>query len=164
MIPYTSCYFPKYTWQDSDLPNHPSCCLELLKLFFRVVQFWQSCWNCMCSLSEYSQNWHSYRYILLQTRTHIMTINQHKSAKGRTFCLCPNVSINVCWEIHSLTHCGLVLHMAQGSMSTLVEVMACCLTAPSHYLNQCWLIITKVRVQWCSYDGYFTWDVTAISH
>ena len=31
----------------------------------------------------------------------------------------------------------------QGSWSTLVQVMACCLTAPSHYLNQCWLIITK---------------------
>ena len=30
------------------------------------------------------------------------------------------------------------------SWSTLVKVMACCLTAPSHYLNQCWLIISKV--------------------
>ena len=30
------------------------------------------------------------------------------------------------------------------SWSTLVQVMACCLTAPSHYLNQCWLIICKV--------------------
>ena len=30
----------------------------------------------------------------------------------------------------------------QGSGSTLVQVMAWCLTAPSHYLNQCWLIIT----------------------
>ena len=28
--------------------------------------------------------------------------------------------------------------------STLVQVIACCLTAPSHYLNQCWLIISKV--------------------
>ena len=28
--------------------------------------------------------------------------------------------------------------------STLVQVMACCLKAPSHYLNQCWLIISKV--------------------
>ena len=26
--------------------------------------------------------------------------------------------------------------------STLVQIMACCLTAPSHYLNQCWLIIS----------------------
>ena len=30
------------------------------------------------------------------------------------------------------------------SWSTLVQVMACCLMAPSHYLNQCWLIINKV--------------------
>ena len=28
--------------------------------------------------------------------------------------------------------------------STLAQVIACCLTAPSHYLNQCWLIISKV--------------------
>ena len=50
----------------------------------------------------------------------------------------------------------------QESRSTLVQVMACCLTAPSHYLNQCWLIITKV--QWCSSEGNFAWDITAISH
>ena len=31
----------------------------------------------------------------------------------------------------------------QRSGSTLVQVMACCLTAPSHYLNQCWLIISE---------------------
>ena len=30
------------------------------------------------------------------------------------------------------------------SWSTMVQVMACCLMAPSHYLNQCWLIISKV--------------------
>ena len=30
------------------------------------------------------------------------------------------------------------------SWSTLVQVMACCLTAPSHNLNQCWLIISNV--------------------
>ena len=30
------------------------------------------------------------------------------------------------------------------SWSTLVQALACCLTAPSHYLNQCWLIIGKV--------------------
>ena len=32
----------------------------------------------------------------------------------------------------------------QGSRSTLAQVMACCLMAPSHYLNQCWLIISEV--------------------
>ena len=41
-----------------------------------------------------------------------------------------------------------------GSRSTLVRVMACCLTAPSHYLNQCWLIISEVL--WHSPEGNFT--------
>ena len=33
----------------------------------------------------------------------------------------------------------------QKTGSTLAQVMACCLTAPSHYLNQCWLIISEVQ-------------------
>ena len=32
----------------------------------------------------------------------------------------------------------------QWSWTTLAQVMACFLTAPSHYLNQCWLIIRGV--------------------
>ena len=50
----------------------------------------------------------------------------------------------------------------QGSRSTLIQVMTCCLTAPSHYLNQCWFINTKV--QWCLSEDNFAWDVTATSH
>ena len=38
--------------------------------------------------------------------------------------------------------------------STLAQVMACWLMAPSHYLNQCWLIISKG--QWHSSEGNFT--------
>ena len=36
-----------------------------------------------------------------------------------------------------------------GSVSTLAQIMVCCLMAPSHYLNQFWLIIREVR--WHSY-------------
>ena len=36
------------------------------------------------------------------------------------------------------------LYYWHRSGSTLVHIMACCLTAPSHYLNQCWFIISKV--------------------
>ena len=50
----------------------------------------------------------------------------------------------------------------QGSRSTLFQVMACCLMAPSHYLNQ--NIDLSSKVPWCSYEGSFTWDITAISH
>ena len=45
---------------------------------------------------------------------------------------------------------------------TLVQVMACCLTAPSHYLIHFWLIISKV--EWHSSEGKFTRDASAINH
>ena len=38
-----------------------------------------------------------------------------------------------------------------GTRSTLAQVMACCLTTPSHYLNQCWLVIGEVP--WHSSQG-----------
>ena len=47
------------------------------------------------------------------------------------------------------------------SESTLAQVMACCLTAPSHYLNQCWLIIRKAR--WYSSDGNSIRDNSAMN-
>ena len=37
--------------------------------------------------------------------------------------------------------------------STLAQAMACCLMAPSHYLNQSWLIVSKA--QWHSSKGNF---------
>ena len=40
------------------------------------------------------------------------------------------------------------------SRSTLALVMACCLMAPSHYLNQCWLIISEVI--WLTPEENFT--------
>ena len=43
-----------------------------------------------------------------------------------------------------------------GTRSTLAQVMACCLLAPSHYLKQCWLIIGEVL--WHSSQGIIlTW-------
>ena len=47
------------------------------------------------------------------------------------------------------------------SGSTLAQVMACCLMAPSHYQNRCWLIITKVLLH--SSNGNFTSSVTKIN-
>ena len=51
--------------------------------------------------------------------------------------------VNSLWPIDAIWR--------QGSRSTLVQVMAWCLTAPSHYLNQSWLIISKVP--WHSSEG-----------
>ena len=43
--------------------------------------------------------------------------------------------------------------------------MACCLTAPSHYLNRCWLIISKVEWHSSTHNGKggFTRDTSAIN-
>ena len=46
--------------------------------------------------------------------------------------------------------------------STLAQVMACCLTAPSHYLNQCWLIISKAQCY--SSEGNSMKGTSAIKH
>ena len=50
----------------------------------------------------------------------------------------------------------------QRSGSTLAQAMACCTMAPHHYLNQCWLIISKLP--WHSYKGSFTRDASTINH
>ena len=62
-------------------------------------------------------------------------------------------------KLNSLWPSDAILRHRSGS--TLVQIMACCLTAPSHYLNLCWLIST---VKWHSSKGKFTRDDSAINH
>ena len=64
------------------------------------------------------------------------------------------------WWINSLWPSDAIWRQRSGS--TLTQVMACCLTAPSHYLNQCWLVISKV--QWYLSEGNFTIDTSAMNH
>ena len=54
---------------------------------------------------------------------------------------CPQGSVTI-WQLRS--------------GSTLAQIIAYCLTTPSHYLNQCGLIILKVH--WHSSEGNFTRD------
>ena len=53
------------------------------------------------------------------------------------------ISLNSLWPCDTIRQ--------QGTESTLAQVMACCLKAPSNYLNLCWLIISKVP--WHSSEG-----------
>ena len=50
-----------------------------------------------------------------------------------------SVAINQPLESDWLTHCGLVTSYGDKDLGPhwSTEVMACCLMAPSHYLNQC---------------------------
>ena len=49
-----------------------------------------------------------------------------------------------------------------SSWSILVQVMACCLMAPSHYLNQSWLIISEIHLH--QVEGSCTENVPDITH
>ena len=42
------------------------------------------------------------------------------------------------WHVNSSWHSDAIWQLRSGS--TLAQLMVCCLTAPSHYLNLCWLI------------------------
>ena len=57
-----------------------------------------------------------------------------------------NIEFNSLWPSDAI--------WLRRSSSTLVHAMACCLTAPSHYLNQCWWIIRGVL--WLSPETNFT--------
>ena len=62
-----------------------------------------------------------------------------------------------------LTHCGRMTPYGDLEVGPIwSQVMACCLTAPSHYLNQCWLIISEI--QWQSPKNNFTRDASAITY
>ena len=75
------------------------------------------------------------------------------------FCTHLSKSLNVMF-FNCLVASHMTRHMPsdaiwrQQSGSTLAQVMACCPMAPSHYLNQCWLIISKVK--WHSSKDEFT--------
>ena len=56
---------------------------------------------------------------------------------GQTLPMC-------CWEVITLLWLSDTIWW-QRSGSTLAQVMACYLRAPSHYRNQCWLIISEVQ-------------------
>ena len=73
--------------------------------------------------------------------------------------------LNQCWPrsptpygvtrpqwVNSLRSSDVIWPYSSGS--TLAQVMACSLMAPSHYLNQCWLIINEAL--WHSREGNFT--------
>ena len=68
------------------------------------------------------------------------------------FCIFPQNN----WAGKGLTHSGLVIpdSVIDRTWSTLVQVMAWCLTAPSHYLNQCWFLTSEVL--WHSHEGFFS--------
>ena len=51
-----------------------------------------------------------------------------------------------------------------ANLSTLVQVTACCLTAPSHYLHQCWLTISEILCHSSQGNSYLNIPATSRPH
>ena len=74
--------------------------------------------------------------------TTILESYLESSGTPRFHLLVPSLQINYRDFFNSLGPSDVIWR--QWSWTTLAQVMACCLTAPNHYLNQCWLIIIGV--------------------
>ena len=125
---------------------------------FSVNSVWQS-W-CLCLITS-----NGYETLLIWV--HIWTLHPYVTSKYITLCCFKLISgvwlwlpkrqfspsalysMNSLWPGDSIWR--------HGTRSTLAQVMACCLMAPSHHLNQCWLIIGEVPwhssqdiiLRWC---------------
>ena len=139
---------PSKVWDEVNYPfqNFNGCTVEICKRksnFITTLQWMQLPIHVVikvnpCDLSgpwptEYPQRaimqWHG--FCVIKVNKHVVTINS----------LGPNATI---WR--------------HRSGSTLAQLMACCLPAPSHYLNQCWPFISKVL--WHSSQGNFVRDTS----
>ena len=92
---------------------------------------------------------HYWQHILVYI-TMLWIVTREKWLYVCHICMC--VDLYVCVRYSDcITMCGIINSLWPGdaiwrhiSGSTSAQVMACCLAAPSHYLNQCWLIIIEV--------------------
>ena len=96
------------------------------------------------------------------------TLLMIKSTLVQVMALCIKATshyLNQCWPRYSLPYDVTGPHWVNSlwqsdaiwrhrSGSILAQVMAFCLMAPSHYLNQCWLLIGEVLWHWT--DRNFT--------
>ena len=84
----------------------------------------------------------------------LTTITSHQPFSWlKTNDICCNSSCFIGWWLNVVIKVmPYFLHRCGSTLS--VQVMAWCLTAPSHYLNQCWLIIWCVP--WHSHESNFT--------
>ena len=109
---------------------------------------------------------HHTRYDVTIMFTKILTVPHSLSVRVRCgVCLVSRTSysynasvteilFNSLWPSDTIWRCR--------SRSTLAQEMSCCLTATSHYLNQCCLIISVVLCQ--SFEANFTRDTWATNY
>ena len=127
------------------------------------VYYVNDIWFCLIAQTSYSalhnkhNNFHStgfrtFNWIVCVRVYFFIFISQ-------TWFIRPMISVSPT-ELNSLRPSDAIWWRRSGS--TLSQVMACCLMAPCHYPNQCWLIMSKVW--WHSSDCNFSKDTSATNH
>ena len=137
------------------LYHHDDCICSSTKFSLIVIRFGYSC--------EATTGLHHHDVCHIGTRSSATTVLT-QNWPHVTLCY---INLILHWAKHitlwsltnSLGPSGAIWRQRSGS--TLPQVMACCLTAPSHYLNQCWLIS---KVEWHSSKGMITRDTSTINH
>ena len=112
-------------------------------------------------LVMFSWSWRSNKFYFVkrQSRALTTTIKTWKEFnKFDIVCILTVIKTDLVSYSYVLRPCDVIWR--HGSRSTLAQVMACCLTALSHYLNQCWLMISEVL--WHSPDSNFTENTSDI--
>ena len=102
-----------------------------------VWRIWLIC-GCLIICNE---KHNIYMYMALNARTAVPKISIIQLAK------LSEISLLESWKVNSSLGSSDAI-LLWRSWWILVRVMACWLRAPSHYLNQCWLVMSKV--QWHS--------------
>ena len=107
-------------------------------------------------LLNYTFSWHKFVYKKLLLK---YTFPWHKFVRNvQTYpslmIICSNLDFNSLWPSYAI--------WCHRTGATLAQAMACSPTAPSHYLNQCWLIISNVQRH--SSEDNFATDSSAINN
>ena len=84
--------------------------------------------------------------------------NMNRWKTGQGYCCNESDDNEANMLVNSLWPCDVIWR--HWSRLTLAQGMACCLTASSHYLNQCWLIINDIL--WHSPEGNWTGNAQEI--
>ena len=90
-------------------------------------------WGSLSTADAVNDGWMKWMAFWWQFQMHFLK---------RNFCILNQTPLNSLWPSDTIWQ--------QRSGSTLAQIMACCLTASGHYLNQCWLFNT---FQWIFYQN-----------
>ena len=127
----------------------PITCSQRCRLMCMPGRVCPSAWHYLAVGGHYSQTWensaqervamlHALYSIFSSPKWGPLLAKVHRLNKTVTdrSPSCQEDGLNALWPSDAIWR--------HTSGSILAQVMACCLTAPSHYLNQCWLIISGV--------------------